>query len=212
MWVYLWEDGKLIAHDSSSGGSFAKLRPFAAERGSTYVIEVTTSDPVADGRFLLAQRGSALNRAPNSFRFEDHVGEDPPAQCRETLDVENRHDPNDPQRWSNNNRFGAHASAWLEWPCWSVQRQGSYARYYTFQLSEQRTVTFNATASGTHLYLYLRDGNAVSGAYRAESHRPKNANPITARMALTLPAGTYTIEVVQKNPGTGSWFTLAISE
>ena len=82
---------------------------------------------------------------------------------------------------------------------------GAYARFYTFTLDEAAdTVTITLTSSdGIDTYLYLLRGKGISGAVVAE----QDDGPI----AMSLAAGTYTVEATTFNGYEVGDFTLTIS-
>ena len=99
-----------------------------------------------------------------------------------------------------------------EWAsgCDSETRPGSHARYFTFTLAGESAVTVTLESGDADTYLYLREGEARSGAvYCAEcendDHQGRNS-----QIQQTLAAGTYTIEATTFNPGETGSFTLTI--
>ena len=64
---------------------------------------------------------------------------------------------------------GAVSGEWSS-SCESTDQVGSYARYYSFTLSEGSEVTISLESS-TDTYLYLRAGEAKSGAYLLRERR-----------------------------------------
>lgn len=86
---------------------------------------------------------------------------------------------------------------WLE-SCISTTMDERYARFYVFSVTESRPVTLQLT-SATDAYLVLRGGPAAQlGTVVA---RDDNSGGGTdARIAMTLPAGNYTVEVTTGQP------------
>ena len=180
--MYLWEGEQLIADTNSTGHSHAEFTNKATV-GKAYTIEVV-SDAQA-GRYLLALRGRST-LATDDF---DPDGTDAhTAGCTETID------------------FDTTTSGELGWPCYSVEQPGSYARYFTFTLSEARSVQVDMWSSqlaGTRMY--LRHGTKGSGSHLVQSHYPPLPNGgVKARLAGVLAAGTYTIEATAAAGSTGA--------
>ena len=94
--------------------------------------------------------------------------------------------------------------------CNSEARTGSHARYYSFSLSasSQVTVTLNSGAADT--YLYLRSGDATSGAALHENDDHQGSTS-ASQIQETLAAGTYTVEATTNSAGATGSFTLAIA-
>ena len=83
------------------------------------------------------------------------------------------------------------------------------ARYYTFSLAQQSTVTIVLESTEADTYLYLRSGEARSGTSIDED----DDTPDTTRSEIseTLDAGTYTIEATTYSPNETGSFTLTVS-
>ena len=182
--MYLWEGEQLIADTNSVGYSHAEFTNKATLGGVAYTIEVV-SDAAEAGRYLLALRGRSM-LAQTDF---DPEGTDAhTAGCRETVD------------------FDTTTSGELGWPCYSVEQPGSYARYYTFTLSEARSVEvdmWSSQLSGARMY--LRHGTKGSGSHLVQSHYPPLPNGgVKARLGGVLAAGTYTIEATAAAGSTGA--------
>ena len=103
---------------------------------------------------------------------------------------------------------GAVNGAWSR-SCESTDRD-SYARYYSFMLSEGSAVTITLE-SRTDPYLYLRTGEAKSGAVAHENDDIVVGTNINSRIQETLGAGTYTIEAATYSAGQTGSFTLTVS-
>ena len=99
-----------------------------------------------------------------------------------------------------------------EWSssCESTVRAGSYARYYSFTLSEGSEVTISLESS-TDTYLYLRAGDAKSGAAAHENDDVAPGTDTNSRIEATLGAVTYTIEATTYGTGETGSFTLTVS-
>ena len=94
--------------------------------------------------------------------------------------------------------------------CNSEARTGSHARYYSFTLerSSQVTVTLNSGAANT--YLYIRSGDATSGAPLHENDDHQGSTS-ASQIQETLAAGTYTVEATTNTAGATGSFTLTIT-
>ena len=104
---------------------------------------------------------------------------------------------------------GAVSGEWSS-SCESTARVGSYARYYSFTLSEGSEVTISLESS-TDTYLYLRAGEAKSGAYLYENDDVAPGTDTNSEIEATLGAGTYTIEATTYSAGDTGSFTLTVS-
>ena len=96
-------------------------------------------------------------------------------------------------------------------PCTSQQRPlaNLAARYYTFTLSQPRTVTLTTNAA-TEIAMYLFQGNSSTGALLA----PNGVGAAGANsqlIVLNLAPGTYTIEVSATGANPPASFYLALS-
>ena len=89
--------------------------------------------------------------------------------------------------------------------CQSENRTGSYARFYTFTLTEAVdgvTITLSSS-DNVDTYLYLLRGKGISGAVVAQ----QDDGPIE----MPLAAGTYTVEATTFNEHEEGEFTLTVS-
>ena len=100
------------------------------------------------------------------------------------------------------------SGSWID-DCDSSVPDRGYARYYSLTLAEDADVTIDLEA-GVDTYLYLRQGNATTGAALHENDDVESGNT-NSRIVATLPAGTYTIEVTTYSVATSGSFTLDIS-
>ena len=92
--------------------------------------------------------------------------------------------------------------------CQSSVAGRGYARYYTFTLEQQSQVNLELTSS-VDTYLYLRSGNARSGAILSENDDIESGGVnLNSRMSETLSAGAYTIEATTYDPEVTGAFTL----
>ena len=91
--------------------------------------------------------------------------------------------------------------------CAAQNRPGSYARYFTFSLSEQADVTITLE-SATDPYLFLLDD---SDAFVAENDDiDYDARNLNSRIIANLAAGSYTIEATTYSAGATGDFTLVV--
>ena len=100
-----------------------------------------------------------------------------------------------------------------EWTgdCESENREGSYARFYTFTLDEPAEVQI-VLASEVDAYLFLLDGEVPDGEVVAENDDGDyEGDDYDSRLTLDLEAGTYTIEATTYDAGATGEFELAIA-
>jgi len=90
--------------------------------------------------------------------------------------------------------------------CTSVHNPGANARYYTFTLAKATKVQIDLKSAAADSYLYLLTGGAASGNYIAYDNN--SGGKKDARIARTLPAGTYTIEATTYDAGRTGAFTV----
>ena len=104
---------------------------------------------------------------------------------------------------------GATQGEWTD-SCDSSVASRGFARFYTFQLTEQSDVTIHLTSS-TDTYLYLRKGNgALSGSSLYQNDDIGGGN-LNSRISRTFDAGWYTIEATTYSPGRVDSFQLEIT-
>ena len=153
----------------------------------TYTIEATTYGFGEMGSFSLTVSG--LGDVTMPMPPQEPMPTDDP--CRQTL-----------------SGAGTSIGMWAS-DCDSASKLGSYARYYTFTLTEASEVTITLE-SDTDPYLYLREGEAKAGAFLYENDdlAPGDTN---SRIQMTLVAGTYTIEATTYGVGETGSFTLTVS-
>ncbi len=95
--------------------------------------------------------------------------------------------------------------------CKSANREGSYAKFYTFTLSSMSKVQIDLTAtSAKNPYLYLLKGSGKTGTVMAsdDDGGPKN---LDSRIAMQLLPGTYTIEATTNRSGVTGDFEVDMS-
>ena len=99
-------------------------------------------------------------------------------------------------------------SAWAD-DCDSANRSGSYARFYTFTLSQEMEATIDLT-SDEDTYLYVLQGTGSGGTVEEENDDIVSGNS-NSQIVATLAAGAYTIEATTNTVGATGSFTLAIA-
>lgn len=94
--------------------------------------------------------------------------------------------------------------------CDSAEPGRGFARYYSFTLAEDSSVTVTFESSDTDPYLYLRQGNARSGSALFENDDHDGSRSIS-QVQQQLAAGSYTIEATTFNTGQTGSFSLTVS-
>ena len=94
--------------------------------------------------------------------------------------------------------------------CDSETRSGSHARYYTFTLDASSEVTVTLESGSANTYLYLRQGDAISGTALHENDDHQGSTSVS-QIQETLAAGTYTIEATTYAAGSTGSFSLTIT-
>ena len=89
----------------------------------------------------------------------------------------------------------------------STHRNGRYARYYTFTLTQSTNVTIDLTST-KDTYLFLLSGVNKNGSIVAQDD--DGGSGYNSKITRTLAAGNYTIETTTYSTTTGS-FTLKVS-
>ena len=168
--------------DDASEGTNSQIKESLA--AGTYTIEATTYNTGESGSFTLTLLGLA-GTAP----------EPPPtADCGKTLSAD-----------------GTVSGTWAE-GCASEAEGRGYTRYYTFILDQESEVTITLESAEADAYLYLRAGEAKSGAAVNEHVEDDDAGGGTnSQIEETLPAGTYTIEATTYHAAETGSFTLTLS-
>ena len=92
--------------------------------------------------------------------------------------------------------------------CNSINREGSYARLYSFTLSQESEVNIDLSSSAD-AYLYLLEGAGPWTTALAESDDIEVGNT-DSRIVFTLDAGIYTVEATTYAAGETGNFTLSI--
>ena len=94
--------------------------------------------------------------------------------------------------------------------CLSQNREGAYARFYTFSLLRQSDVTITLE-SETDPYLFLLRGSGTNAGYLAENDDiDTGSRNFNSRIARTLEPGEYTIEATTYKHHAVGDFTLTV--
>ena len=148
----------------------------------TYVIEAATYDSSNTGDFTLTIASSGGGGG----------GTPPPTDtCTDSITAD-----------------GTTSGTWAA-GCQSQVSDRGYARYYSFTMSGQQTVTITLDST-TDPYLYLRSGTAKSGTFLYEND-DHNSSTQQSQISQSLAAGTYTIEATTYSTGQTGSFTLTIA-
>ena len=91
--------------------------------------------------------------------------------------------------------------------CLSRSRPGSYARFYTFTLTEPSEVIIDLESGDSDTYLYLLQGGGKAGQALAS----QGSSSRSSRIEYMLGAGTYTVEVTTYDSGQTGSFTLTVN-
>ena len=160
----------------------------------TYTIEATTYDWETGGEFTLTVSGlpAAGTPTPTPTPEPTPTPVPPPTDpCIEALA-----DSDISGNWTGD--------------CESTEREGSYARYYTFTLVEEADVTVTLT-SEVDTFLYIREGAGRDGIILHENDDIEPSVNLKSQITQTLSAGTYTIEATTYNARAIGEFTLTVS-
>ncbi len=104
---------------------------------------------------------------------------------------------------------GVSSGTWAD-DCQSQDRSGRYARYFTFTLAQQATVTIDLVSS-VDPFLFLREGDARSGSTPHVNDDVEAGVNLNSRISASLAAGTWTIEATTYAENQAGDFTLTIS-
>ena len=188
--LYLYEGDTLIAQ--SHPGVQATIFQTGLKAGVTYTIEVTTRSAGETGNFLLALRGRTQGQLLDSD-YRPEGAEVAPAHCRQDV--------------GNLGNGTINIGGTWEWPCHSVERPVSYARYHTFTLTEARRVVVELGSVGvSDAVLFVREGTRGSGDYLAFSDDDRDVRAMDAVLEVDLQPGIYTIESAIGHPRFGGSF------
>ena len=94
--------------------------------------------------------------------------------------------------------------------CPSMNRDGSYARYYTFTLTDSADVSITLEST-VDPYLFLLEGSGPEGAKLYENDDIETGSDTNSRIIQALPAGEYTIEATTYSSGETGEFTLTVT-
>ncbi len=99
-----------------------------------------------------------------------------------------------------------------EWTksCTSNERDGRYARFYTFELGQQSTVTIDLDGTVDN-FLYLREGMNVAQGRALHYNDDRRAGNLDALIRASLPSGWYSIEATTYSRARTGTFNLRIS-
>ena len=153
------------------------------EAKASYAVTVTATD----GGGLSASIAVTIN-----VTVVDGLG--PPADsCVQPIDVN-----------------GAAVSGAWSGDCPSENQTGSYARYYSFTLTQNSEVTIilERTSGDANTYLNLLSGSGKDGSVLHSND--DDGGTSMSRIQETLPAGTYTIEATTYAAGQTGSFTLTV--
>ena len=184
-YLYLREgearSGAFLHENDDHQGSLSVSQIQETLPAGTYTIEATTYGAGETGNFTLTVAGLGGVTAP------------PPGDaCGQTLTAD-----------------GTVSGQWAA-GCESQERDGRHARYYTFNLAQQSSVTVTLESDDADTYLYLREGEARSGAFLHENDDHQGSLSVS-QIQETLSAGSYTIEATTYSGGETGGFTLTLS-
>ena len=189
-YLYLREgqsrSGAALHENDDDGSDTTRSKIRETLPAGAYTIEATTYSPGYTGSFTLAVSSSGGTATP-------------PAQdnCIETITADG----------------GTATGQWAANDCLSQEREGRYARYYTFELTGESEVTITLESDDADAYLYLRQGNAQSGTALNDHAADDDAGGgrYYSKVEETLAADTYTIEATTFSVGETGSFTLRVT-
>ena len=94
--------------------------------------------------------------------------------------------------------------------CPSMNRDGSYARYYTFTLTDSADVSITLEST-VDPYLFLLEGAGREGVMLYENDDIEAGSNTNSRITQALPTGSYTIEATTYSSGETGEFTLTVT-
>ena len=176
--------------ESNEGESEYNYRRASIQRSldaATYTIEATTYDAGDTGSFTLSLSVTGESGGPPPVSGDCGIA-----------DISTDGSPVTGS-WSDN--------------CESDVRDGRYARYYQFTLSDSTDVTVLLESQEAEIVLYLRQGaGATSGDTVPDGFNEGDAPDYhSASLEVSLAAGTYTIEATTYAAGETGSFTLTVS-
>ena len=181
----------------------------------TYTIEVTTYTAGETGEFTLTVSGlpAAVTPTPEPSPTPEPTATPGPTATPEPTATPTPEPPVDEcvGMVSDNSSITGNWSS----DCASEGRNGSYASYYTFTLTESADVTLTAESS-VDTWMFLREGAGRDGTVVDENddHETSEfslASSTDSGILESLDAGTYTIEVTTYTAGETGEFTLTVS-
>ena len=95
--------------------------------------------------------------------------------------------------------------------CESAVRDGRYARYYQFTLTEGADITVRLQSDDAETVLYLREGAGATSGDHIGFNEGESPDYKRAVIERNLGAGTYTVEATTYDAGETGSFTLTVS-
>ena len=177
--------GTALHENDDHQGSRSKSQIQETLAADTYTIEATTYATGETGSFTLTLSGLGTTAPP--------PGPTPSDPCGETVTGD-----------------GAIPGTWAS-GCDSETPGRGHARFYSFTLEQQSEVTITLESGDADTYLYLREGDARSGAVYCAECENDDHQGTNSQIQQTLAAGAYTIEATTFNAGETGSFTLTLS-
>ena len=173
------EDGDVLHQNGDAAEGDTDSRIVATLVAGGYTVEATTDEAGTTGDFTLRVS----------------VAEPPPADpCVTPL--------------GTLTAAATQSGSWAD-DCESANREGSYARFYTFTLEQETEVSIDLTSS-QDTYLFLLQGSGRDGTVAEENDDLVSGNT-DSRVVATLAAGAYTVEATTYTAGATGDFTLTIT-
>ena len=169
----------LYENDDDGGITRSKIEETLS--AGSYTIEATTYGTGETGSFTLSVSGLGGTAAPGPGTGD----------CGQVIGAD-----------------GTVSGQWSAGCDSSVSARG-HARYYSFSLAQESVVTITLESTDADTYLYLRGGDATSGAFLYEND--DDGGITRSKIEETLSAGSYTIEATTYGTGETGSFTLSVS-
>ena len=180
-----------VLHYNEFDGATTRSRIHETLAAGAYTIEANTLDAGATSSFTLSVETVEEPEQPGP----PGPGPVPPPDtgCVETVAED-----------------GSVSGQWAE-GCPSENRSGSYARYYSFTLTQRSEVaiTLERTSGDADTYLNLLSGAGTDGSVLHSND--DDGGTTQSRIQETLEAGTYTVEATTYEAGQTGTFTLTVS-
>ena len=96
------------------------------------------------------------------------------------------------------------------WDCDSTNREGSYARFYTFTLSQEAALQIDLVSTEDP-YVFLLEGVGSDGTVMAKNDDVVAGTDLNSQISATLAAGRYTIEATTYSEEVAGEFTVTIA-